>query len=47
VIAKHVVSYDLGPGGEVLYSDGLRIWQAGPTPQKLVYGKIIQSVAIA
>jgi hypothetical protein len=44
VVAKHVVSYDLGPAGELLYSDGLRIWQAGSTPKKLVQGKIIQSV---
>ncbi|HEY8996181.1 MAG TPA: hypothetical protein VIM71_16060 [Lacunisphaera sp.] len=47
VVAKHVVSYDLGPNGEVLYSDGLRVWQAGAVPRKLVQGRIIQSVVIA
>lgn len=47
VLARHVVSYDLGPGGELVYSDGLRVWQAGPSPRKLFAGKIIQSVVIA
>ncbi len=46
VLARHVVAYDLGPDGTLLYADGLRIWQAGPTPRKLYQGKIIQSVAI-
>lgn len=47
VLAKHVVSYDLGANGELVYSDGLRIWQAGASPVKLYQGKIIQSVVIA
>lgn len=47
VLAKHVVSYDLGPAGELIYSDGLRVWQAGTTPRKLFQGKIIQSVVVA
>jgi hypothetical protein len=46
VIAKHVVSFDLGPADEVIYSDGLRIWQAGQPPRKLHEGQIIQSVVI-
>src|ERR1044072_508614 len=41
VLAKHVVAYDLGANGEVLYSDGLRVWQAGATRKKLFQGKII------
>ncbi|HEX2862503.1 MAG TPA: hypothetical protein VHN79_12730, partial [Lacunisphaera sp.] len=47
VVAKHVVSYDLGPAGEVIYSDGLRVWLAGPSPRKLFQGKVIQSVVLA
>ncbi len=46
VLAKHVVSYDLGPAGEIIYSDGLRIWQAGTSPKKIFQGKIIQSVVL-
>jgi hypothetical protein len=46
VLASHVVAYDLGANGELLYSDGLRIWQGGPSPQKLFQGKIVQSVVI-
>ncbi len=46
VLAKHVVAYDLGPNGELLYSDGLRIWQGGDSPKKLFQGKIVQSVVI-
>jgi len=44
VIAEHVVSFDLGPAGEVIYTDGLRVWQAGSPPRKLHEGHIIQSV---
>lgn len=47
VIAKHVVSFDVGPDGEVIYSDGLRVWLAGSSPRKLHEGHIIQSVVIA
>ena len=47
VLAKHVVSFDLGPAGELIYTDGLRVWQAGNTPRKLHEGHIIQSVVIA
>lgn len=47
VLAKHVVSYDLGPDDTLIYSDGLRVWQAGANPKKLYQGKIIQSVVIA
>ena len=47
VIAKHVVSFDLGPAGEVVYTDGLRVWLAGSPPRKLHTGHIIQSVVIA
>lgn len=46
VLAKRVVAYDLGPNGELLYSDGLRIWQGGESPQKLFQGRIVQSVVI-
>lgn len=46
VLAKHVVAYDLGPNGELLYSDGLRIWQGGASPKKLFQGKVVQSVVI-
>lgn len=46
VLAKHVVAYDLGADGMLLYSDGLRIWQGGTTPVKLFQGKIIQSVVL-
>lgn len=46
VLAQHVVSYDLGPAGEVLYSDGLRVWLAGATPTRLHEGHIIQSVVL-
>jgi len=47
VIARHVVAFDLGPAGEVLYTDGLRVWQAGSPPRKLHGGQIIQSVIVA
>ena len=47
VLARHVVAYDLGSDGTLLYSDGLRVWQAGPAPRKLYQGKIIQSVILA
>jgi hypothetical protein len=47
VIAKHVVAFDLSPDGEVVYADGLRVWQAGNPPRKLHEGHIIQSVTIA
>ena len=47
VVAKHVVSFDLGPEGEVIYSDGLRVWQVGATNVKLHSGHIVQSVVIA
>jgi hypothetical protein len=30
----------------VIYSDGLRVWQAGPAPRKLHTGRIIQSIVI-
>ena len=46
VIAKHVVAFDLGAAGEVIYTDGLRVWQAGSPPRKLHEGHIIQSVVI-
>lgn len=46
VLANHVVSYDLGPNGEVIYSDGLRIWQAGSPRRKLFQGKVVQSVVL-
>ncbi len=45
-LADHVVAFDLGPNGELIYSDGIRVWEAGATPKKLFQGKIIQSVAI-
>jgi len=47
VIAKHVVSFDIGAAGELIYSDGLRVWLAGTSPRKLHEGHIIQSVVIA
>jgi hypothetical protein len=47
VLAKHVVAFDLGPDGELVYSDGLRVWQAGASPRKVFQGKIIQSVVVA
>jgi hypothetical protein len=47
VLAQHVVAYDLGTKGEVVYSDGLRIWLAGPTPRKLHGGHVVQSVVVA
>ena len=46
MLAKHVVSYDLGPNGELLYSDGLNVWQGGASPKKLFQGKVVQSVVI-
>jgi hypothetical protein len=46
VLAQHAVAYDLGPKGEVVYSDGLRIWLAGPTRTKLHGGHIIHSVVV-
>ena len=46
VIAKHVVSFDLGPAGELIYTDGLRVWESGSPPRKLHEGHIIQSVVI-
>ena len=46
VLAKHIVTYDVGPNGEVLYSDGLRIWQHGSPPKKLFSGKLVQSVVV-
>jgi hypothetical protein len=46
VLARHIVTYDLGPDGEVIYSDGLRIWQHGTPPQKLFAGKLVQSVVV-
>ncbi len=46
VLAKHVVAFDLGPSGEIIYSDGVRVWRHAPEPEKLFSGKIVQSVAI-
>ncbi|MDB6166142.1 MAG: hypothetical protein JWQ83_1282 [Lacunisphaera sp.] len=46
VLANHVVAFDVGPAGEVVYTDGLRVWQAGPAKKKLHEGHIIQSVVI-
>ena len=46
VLATHVVAFDVGPAGEMIYSDGLRVWQAGSPPRKLHQGRIIQSVVI-
>jgi hypothetical protein len=45
-LARHVVAYDLGPGGELIYSDGLRVWQHAASPMKLFSGKIVQAVAL-
>jgi len=46
VLAKHAVSFDLGPEGEIIYSDGLRVWRLEDHPVKLHSGHIIQSVVI-
>jgi hypothetical protein len=46
VLASHVVAYDLGPNGELLYSDGLRVWQGGSSPKKLFQGKVVQAVVM-
>ncbi len=46
VLAQHVVAYDLGPDGELVYSDGVRVWRHAATPEKLFSGKIVQSVTI-
>jgi hypothetical protein len=45
-LARHVVAYDLGANGEIIYSDGLRVWQHAASPVKLFSGKIVQSVAL-
>jgi len=44
VIAEHVVAFDLGPNGEVIYSDGLRVWADGASRTLLHRGHIVQSV---
>ena len=46
VIAEHVVAFDLGPAGEVIYTDGLRIWADGNPPTLLHQGHIVQSVVV-
>ena len=46
VLANHVVFFDVGPAGEILYTDGLRVWQAGAARRKLHEGHIIQSVVV-
>ncbi|HVU17350.1 MAG TPA: hypothetical protein VHD32_10510 [Candidatus Didemnitutus sp.] len=46
VLAQHVVAFDLAPDGAVVYSDGLRVWSAGPPRQKLLDGHVVQSVVI-
>lgn len=46
VIAGHVVAFDLGPKGEVIYSDGLRVWADGEPRTLLHSGHIVQSVVI-
>ena len=46
VLAKHVVAFDVTPAGDLIYTDGLRVWQAGRPPRKLHAGHIIQSVVI-
>lgn len=45
-IARHVVAFDIGPNGAIVYSDGLRIWEHGEPPRKLAEGHIIQAIAI-
>ena len=46
VVAKHVVGFDLGPAGELVYSDGLRVWAGGHPPVLLHEGHIVQSVGV-
>lgn len=46
VVADHVVAFDFGPEGELVYSDGLRVWLHGQPRKRLVKGRIIQSVAV-
>ena len=47
VLAKHTVSFDIGAQGEIIYSDGLRVWRLEDgTAVKLHAGQVIQSVVI-
>lgn len=46
VIAGHVVAFDLGPDGTLVYSDGLRIWADGSPRRKLHGGHIVQAVIV-
>ncbi len=46
VIGRHVVAFDLGPDGALVYTDGLRIWQTGDSPHKLHEGHIVQAVLV-
>ncbi|HLP09779.1 MAG TPA: hypothetical protein VK178_16575, partial [Opitutaceae bacterium] len=45
-IANHVVAFDIAPDGTIVYSDGLRVWRHGPTPEKLHEGHVVQALAV-
>lgn len=46
VVATHIVAYDLGPAGELVYTDGLRLWRGDGTRLPLQGDAIIQSVLV-
>ncbi|MBL9214331.1 MAG: hypothetical protein JNG83_02525 [Opitutaceae bacterium] len=46
IVARHVVAFDVGPDGAIVYSDGLRVWSAGNPSRLLHKGHIVQAVVI-